>query len=170
MQKIIEYVNERFLDLPKTEEIANLKANLIESMTEKYNHLIEEGKSAQEAFGIVIYDFGSMSDIKKELGINDNSFKTMHNENKLFIELNTFLKKMLYLGLSLCGMGLILFMFFSILSTAFIDTNIFLVTNLRLCGIAALFFGEILGIIFLIIFAIKSIQKKNSIPTQEKDD
>lgn len=92
MKKIIEYVNERFSDLSKTEEAVNLKTNLIESMTEKYNQLLENGKSEEEAFGIVVYDFGSMSDIKKELGLNNNLSNAIYNEESLSFGFNRFIK------------------------------------------------------------------------------
>ena len=47
------------------------RLQITENMEEKYEQLIAEGKNENEALGIVISEFGSIEEIKKELGIDE---------------------------------------------------------------------------------------------------
>lgn len=74
MDKIQEYVEAMFSGLPKTKRAVEMKLGILESMEEHYNRLLEEGKSPEEALGTVISRFGSMEEIRKELG-EDGAFQ-----------------------------------------------------------------------------------------------
>jgi MFS family permease len=52
--------------------VIETKLNIIDSMEEKYNELIAEGKNENEALGIVISQFGSIDELKKELNIEES--------------------------------------------------------------------------------------------------
>lgn len=71
MNKIRNYVENSFASLPRTKEVAEVKMNIIESMEERYETLIAEGKNENEALGAVIAEFGSMDEIRQELGITE---------------------------------------------------------------------------------------------------
>jgi hypothetical protein len=58
-----------FAGLPKTARIQELKNNILSNMEEKYNELKSQGKSENEAIGIVISEFGNIDELVNELGI-----------------------------------------------------------------------------------------------------
>jgi hypothetical protein len=63
MNKIVNFVNNMCYGLPKTKEVADLKANLIDSLEEKYQELINSGVNEQDAFARVIDEFGDAKEI-----------------------------------------------------------------------------------------------------------
>ncbi len=69
METIREYLNNLFMSLPETSEVMRAKAELMEMMEDKYEELIQEGKSEKEAVGIVISEFGNLEELAEELGI-----------------------------------------------------------------------------------------------------
>ena len=70
MEIIKNYLDKMFEKLPRTQEIEKLKEDLFNNMEDKYNELILEGKSENEAIGIVISEFGNIDELVKELNIN----------------------------------------------------------------------------------------------------
>ena len=70
MSKVSSYVNNMFCSLPKTKQVVEVKLGMIENMEEKYQALLDDGKSENEAFGIVAADFGSMEELCEEMGWN----------------------------------------------------------------------------------------------------
>ena len=73
MSKISVYVENSFASLPKTKEAVEMKLNIIENMEEKYTELLAQGRSENEAFGAVVSGFGSIEEIRQELGLPENS-------------------------------------------------------------------------------------------------
>ncbi|MGF7050169.1 uncharacterized membrane protein YidH (DUF202 family) [Paenibacillus sp. DS2015] len=69
METIIVYLNNMFAGLPKTSELEHLKQELLSGMEEKYLELKCDGKSENEAIGIVISEFGNIEELTAELGI-----------------------------------------------------------------------------------------------------
>lgn len=69
MDTLKDYVEAMFHDFPKTEENLEVKANILASMEDKYEGLIAEGKSIQEATGIVITQFGDINELKEAYGV-----------------------------------------------------------------------------------------------------
>lgn len=69
MDTITGYLNNMFASLPRTEQLYNLKQDLLANMEEKYHELKKEGKSENEAVGIVISEFGNIDELIEELGI-----------------------------------------------------------------------------------------------------
>nr|WP_312578665.1 permease prefix domain 1-containing protein [Sedimentibacter sp.] len=72
MNQIKNYVEAMFSSLPKTQEVVEMKLNILENMEEKFRELLHEGKNGNEAIGIVISQFGSIDELKAELGIDDS--------------------------------------------------------------------------------------------------
>ncbi|WP_150272509.1 permease prefix domain 1-containing protein [Paenibacillus tepidiphilus] len=70
MDTIMSYLNNMFAALPRTEQTFKLKQDLLAGMEEKYYELKQEGKSENEAVGIVISEFGNIEELAAELGIS----------------------------------------------------------------------------------------------------
>lgn len=69
METIKNYLDNMFSTLPKTNEMLKLKNDILSNMEEKYNELKSQGKSENEAIGIVISEFGNIDELIQELGI-----------------------------------------------------------------------------------------------------
>ena len=70
METIIVYLDNMFAGLPKTPELERMKQELLSGMEEKYFELKREGKTENEAIGIVISEFGNIEELTAELGIH----------------------------------------------------------------------------------------------------
>ncbi|MCR5629548.1 permease prefix domain 1-containing protein [Eubacterium sp.] len=82
METIKNYLDNMFANLPRTDEVLKAKNELSQMMEDKYNELIEEGKSENEAVGIVISEFGNLNEIADDLGINETVKQV--NENPVY--------------------------------------------------------------------------------------
>lgn len=69
METIISYIENLFRNYPDTPETKKIKDDLLGTMEDKYNELKAEGKSENEAIGIVISEFGNIEEIAAELDI-----------------------------------------------------------------------------------------------------
>lgn len=69
METIKQYLETMFVSLPDTPEVQRAKEELLQMMEDKYNELLAEGKSDNEAVGTVIAEFGNLDEIAEELGI-----------------------------------------------------------------------------------------------------
>jgi VIT1/CCC1 family predicted Fe2+/Mn2+ transporter len=76
MDQIKSYVDAMFEKLPNTKAVAEMKQNILDNMQERYNELLSEGKSENEALGSVISQFGNIEEVKHELGIEDTVQQT----------------------------------------------------------------------------------------------
>ena len=82
METIKNYLDNMFANLPHTDEVLKAKNELSQMMEDKYNELIEEGKTENEAVGIVISEFGNLNEIADDLGINETVKQV--NENPVY--------------------------------------------------------------------------------------
>ncbi|MGN1031147.1 MAG: permease prefix domain 1-containing protein [Butyricicoccaceae bacterium] len=73
MTAIISYIEALFSSLPKTPDVLRMQAEMTENAEDRYNDLISQGKSEQEAIGIVISGIGTLEELKRELGIQENA-------------------------------------------------------------------------------------------------
>lgn len=71
METIKLYLENMFMNLPNSEQIRKAKTELLSMMEDKYNELKAEGKTENEAVGIVISEFGNLDEIAEELGIKE---------------------------------------------------------------------------------------------------
>lgn len=71
LDTIIVYLNNMFASLPRTEQMVMLKQELLGNMEEKYYELKHEGKTENEAVGIVISEFGNIDELVSELGLGE---------------------------------------------------------------------------------------------------
>lgn len=70
METLRNYLNSMFERYPETPEAERAKAELWQMMEDKYNELVADGKRENEAVGIVISEFGDLSEVADSLGIS----------------------------------------------------------------------------------------------------
>lgn len=110
METIKNYLDNMFAALPKTSRVLELKNNILSNMEDKYNELKNQGKSENEAIGIVISEFGNIDELVSELGIQkDGQTMSLPLVTKEEVESYLFAKKrsgfMVGIGVFLCIMG-----------------------------------------------------------------
>lgn len=71
METIRNYLETMFARLPNTLEVQKAKDELWQMMEDKYTELIGDGKSENEAVGIVISELGNLDELAEELGIRN---------------------------------------------------------------------------------------------------
>ena len=69
MEIIRNYLENMFANLPNSAEVKRAKNELLQMMEDKYNELLEEGKTENEAVGTVISEFGNLDELAEELGL-----------------------------------------------------------------------------------------------------
>lgn len=69
MNTIRNYLDNMFLGLPQTNDVMRAKKELLAMMEDKYSELINNGKTDNEAIGIVISEFGNLDELGDTLGI-----------------------------------------------------------------------------------------------------
>ncbi|WP_105617102.1 permease prefix domain 1-containing protein [Vallitalea okinawensis] len=110
METIINYLENMFATLPKTKQMNSLKEDLLANMEDKYNELKRNGKTENEAIGIVISEFGNIDELVKEFGIKLEEKKeqlpmlTDDQVNK-YLEANKKMSKVIGIGVFLCIIG-----------------------------------------------------------------
>ncbi|MEG0775792.1 permease prefix domain 1-containing protein [Clostridium sp.] len=151
METIQNYLNNMFVNLPKTSEIQKMKSDLLSNMEDKYNELKSNGRSENEAIGIVISEFGNIDELIRELGIeyNNNQGEILpsltEREVVDFINANKKSGKLVGIGVFLC-----------ILAAASLILINQLVEDRVIVGISKEF-GDIVGLIplfFLVAIAV----------------
>ena len=70
MEKISIFVENMFLGLPDTQPVRDAKTHLIQGMTDRCEELLSQDKDPDAAFGIAVAEFGSMEELRRELGIS----------------------------------------------------------------------------------------------------
>lgn len=117
METIKNYLESIFSALPKTEEVNRLKTDLLANMEDKYYELKNEGKSENEAIGIVISEFGNIDEIISEMGINVNPSEENNlpvvalEQAKEYIEIKNNTSRIIGIGVSIILLGVALLVF-----------------------------------------------------------
>ena len=107
MDTIKTYLDNMFLNLPKTDEINSLKNDLLNNMEDKYNELKAQGKTENEAIGIVISEFGNIDELINEMGIkidepDENSRILSMEEVRDYLNVKKVTGKNIAIGVLLC--------------------------------------------------------------------
>jgi hypothetical protein len=123
MDTIRNYLDNIFANLPKTAKVIELKNNILSNMEDKYNELKRQGKTENEAIGIVISEFGNIDELISELGISTND-ETSSQPLVTADEVEEYLKIKKVMGLQI-GIGT----FLCILAPAFLILLSTLVEN-----------------------------------------
>lgn len=69
METIKSYLEAMFASMPNTAEVKKAKAELLQMMEDKYNEMISDGISENEAVGTVISEFGNLDELAEDLGL-----------------------------------------------------------------------------------------------------
>jgi hypothetical protein len=117
METIKNYLDNMFAGLPKTARVLELKNNILTNMEEKYNELKHQGKSENEAIGIVISEFGNIDELVSELGIlKDTESKNLplvtETEVNSYLAVKKRMGLLIGIGVSLCILGAALLILF----------------------------------------------------------
>ncbi len=86
MDTIRDYLDNMFIGLPNSNKVRRAKEELQAMMEDKYYELKAEGKTENEAIGIVISEFGNLEEISEALGIHA---ETIEKEDLLRVDLET---------------------------------------------------------------------------------
>lgn len=110
METIKNYIENMFIHLPKTKEILKVKNELLSNLEEKYHELKLNGKTENEAVGIVISEFGNIDELLKELGvetkrINNDCPLINDKEAQDFLEAKSKTGIIVGIGVFLCILG-----------------------------------------------------------------
>lgn len=84
METIRNYLETMFAKLPNTYEVQKAKKELWQMMEDKYTELIKDGRTENEAVGIVISEFGNLDELAEELGIRDFMIQEQKGVNSVF--------------------------------------------------------------------------------------
>lgn len=125
METIRTYLENMFMSYPDTAVVQKAKQELLQMMEDKYIELKAEGKTENEAVGIVISEFGNIEELAEDLGIGnivmeeDGSAvrKVSIEEAKRFLNSRMRLSCTLALGIAFC----IISVCAPILADAYID-------------------------------------------------
>lgn len=164
MNTIRNYLDNMFRNLPNTEEVRRAKAELLQMMEDKYEELIAEGKSENEAVGIVISEFGNLDELAESLGIseavteNPDEAKPMLSMDRVKDYLAMMSKNSIYvpLGIALC----IFSVAFNIIADAIPGLN------LSVLGVSSMFLA-IGGAV--ILFVLSGMKKKEFAEVKRKE-
>lgn len=69
METLRNYLETMFANLPNTADVNRAKQELWTMMEDKYNELMSEGKTENEAVGTVIAEFGNLEEIAEAIGL-----------------------------------------------------------------------------------------------------
>lgn len=109
METIRNYLETMFQKLPNTPEVKKAKYELGQMMEDKYTELKNEGKSENEAIGIVISEFGNLDELALDLGISGymNPNNNMAGLQVSLSEVKDYLKDKIRSGY-MVGLGVLL--------------------------------------------------------------
>ncbi|MBH1940689.1 hypothetical protein I5677_07300 [Mobilitalea sibirica] len=110
METIKNYLDNMFAGLPNTEQMKDLKHNMLSNMEDKYNELKASGKSENEAIGIVISEFGNIDELINELGIKkdtttDNKPMISQSETDAYLTVKKTMGLQIGIGVFLCALA-----------------------------------------------------------------
>ncbi|MBR6256665.1 MAG: hypothetical protein IKR23_04730 [Lachnospiraceae bacterium] len=81
METIKNYLEAMFANMPRTADVEKAKSELLQMMEDKYNELISEGKTENEAVGTVISEFGNLDELAEALGL-EKEVQQEHEESE----------------------------------------------------------------------------------------
>lgn len=164
METIRNYIDTMFKDLPKTKEVIDMKMNILDAMEDKYNELVNEGKSENEAIGTVISQFGNVDELKLELGLDEPSsdqetiYYSDMNEVERYLKFKKTLGFMIACGVSLCILGLLIVSVISSDNNNSFGNWHFMNKAQDAIGIAGFFICITIAVFIFIIFGMKNMQ------------
>lgn len=80
--KLREYIDNLFATAPSNRKTVEVKEEILQNLTDKYNDLIAEGKGEDVAFNIAVASIGDVSDLIRELQGLPRHYEQMAEENE----------------------------------------------------------------------------------------
>lgn len=71
MKIIEEFIDSLFSGVVETSETKQLKADLLANAEDRYEDLLSQGKSENEAIGTIISEFGTIDELMEELNLEN---------------------------------------------------------------------------------------------------
>lgn len=147
METIKSYLETMFANMPNTPEVLRAKHELWGMMEDKYNELISEGLSENEAVGTVISEFGNLDELSETLGLNRQQYNTPSDnrrclsieEIKKYIRAYNVKSILIAIGVFLCIISPIFPIIGDMIGITFIE-NIMVAVMLAVIAIAVGFF------------------------------
>lgn len=147
METIKSYLETMFANMPNTPEVLRAKQELWGMMEDKYNELISEGLSENEAVGTVISEFGNLDELSETLGLNRQQYNTPSDnrrclsieEIKKYIRAYNMKSILIAIGVFLCIISPIFPIIGDMIGFTFIE-NIMVAVMLAVIAIAVGFF------------------------------
>lgn len=160
MEMIKNYLETLFRPLPRTEEVLRLKEELLANMEEKYRELKEQGRSENEAIGIVISEFGNIDELLAEMNLRVDSKEERHQMLDMpyirtYLEDKIRYTRLIGFGVAAIIIGVSLMLFLSLLSE---DSLLFSGISddiTSIFSLTALFCGVVLGVALFIYAGMK---------------
>lgn len=162
MGTIRTYLENMFMNLPKSREVLKAKEELLAMMEDKYSELKDLGKTENEAIGIVISEFGNLEELSAELGISefmgvedkeDGKRRVSIEEAKKYISDTIYFGKKLSIGVMLCICSPIVLILLSGIAEG-TDIN-FGMNNAILFGLLTLFIMVAMAVGLFIFYGLK---------------
>ncbi len=110
-EKIRNHINELFAEAPKTRKAMDLKEEMTQNTIEKYEDLIREGYSEEDAFQNVIHSIGDVTELFQDL--EERNLLTLPEKDRQKKALLTAISVGLYI---LAGVAFVYFQFIATVS------------------------------------------------------
>ena len=165
METIYTFLDNLFKGLPQSRALKKAKDELYQMMIEKYLDYKEEGKTENQAVGLVISEFGHIDDILEKMGIEldpnkKSSFVISENEAKAFIQSKSKHSTHISLGVFICIIAVgLLILLEVILTTAFPNLTSFQINIIAML----MFIMMIFSAVGLFMHAGSHLSKKSKI-------
>ncbi len=127
-EKLRQYMDSLFADAPETLHTAELKEEMLQNLTDKYNDLIAEGKTEEAAFNIAAASVGDVRALIASMngeGAGSEALERARKRNALFLSIAVGLYILSIVPLLLMGneVGLVLMFVIAALATALLIYN-----------------------------------------------
>ena len=163
MDTIASYLDNMFASLPRTRQMLTLKEEMLATMEEKYQELKHEGKTENEAVGIVISEFGNIDELMAELNIplaSEEAVLPVVTEEEAygFMKVKKSTGLLIGLGVFMCIAGVALLVFISTLVENSVFGGLLSEDSGYMVGLAAMF-ALIVPAIGIFIYAGMKLEK-----------
>lgn len=82
-ERLRNFIETLFEDAPKSKEVIELKEEMLQNLIEKYNDLINEGKSPEAAYNIATASVGDVNELIEQLKSKEVYTKEYENNQKV---------------------------------------------------------------------------------------
>ncbi len=155
METIRNYLEAMFANMPRTAEVEKAKRELLQMMEDKYNELLAEGKSENEAVGTVISEFGNLEDLAEALGLEDELAKEhelTEREPRRMLILDEVKDYLQFCGARAAGVALSVALFILSVTGPILFSSLHLPEGI---GVVLMFILIIMGVCFLVLLGIR---------------